>query len=271
MNKDLLTARQNFEKLGTNYSPAENITISHEAIANVNCYWFSNKNNKPGNKLIIYLHGGCFVLGSINSHKALVSHLANELHLPVCFIEYSLAPEHPFPMAINEIVKVYKKIQDPKKYDEIILIGDSAGAALAMSVISKLNKQKITGPSKLLMISPWIDLRNNNDSLFTNAAIDPVLTKESLEKFTSLYLGKTSLAEANPIETMFGDFPPTLILVGDREILLDDSKLAYYVISKIQPVTNFSIYENVTHVWLLDNIQSKSSKEAIQEISTFIS
>jgi acetyl esterase/lipase len=120
------------------------------------------------------------------------------------------------------------------------------------------------------MLSPWIDLRINSATIINNAAVDPVLTKNSLRKYTELYLGGKSLSEANPIENMFGDFPPTLILVGEREILLDDSKLVFSLISKNQPMTRLTVYENATHVWLLDDLQTLPSRNAIDEMKTFI-
>lgn len=209
-------------------------------------------------------------MGSIHSHKALVSHLAKACNLPILFIEYSLAPEHPFPQAINEIRKVYQKLTADFTSHDFIFMGDSAGAALSMSVISVLNEKHMKSPSQLIMISPWIDLRNNSNSITANAALDPVLTKESLENYTQLYIGKADLHKANPIETLSGRFPRTLILAGTNEILLDDSKMAYSKIVQNQTDTRLKIYDGATHVWLLDDIQSGFSKDAIDEIRSFI-
>jgi len=270
MNNKINNARSDFEKLGTLYKKADNVIIEKEIIEKINCYWFYKNEIKPENKIIIYLHGGCFVLGSINSHQALVSHFADELDTPVLFIEYGLAPENPFPSAINDILKVYQYILHKKQIQDIAFMGDSAGAGLSMSVISILNKKNIVKPRQLVMLSPWIDLSGSSHSITSNAVIDPILTKEQLQSFTSLYLGSNKVSDANPIEIMFGDFPPTLILVGSCEILLDDSKMAYSKISDKQPVTKLKVYENQTHVWLLDDIQTEASKNAIEEIRDFI-
>jgi epsilon-lactone hydrolase len=270
MGTEINTSRINFDKLGTQYKKANNVTVEKEIIENINCFWLFKKGTKIENRIIIYLHGGCFVLGSINSHQALVSHFADKLDIPILFIEYSLAPENPFPIAIIEILKVYQFIQLKNKKVDTIFMGDSVGAGLSMSVISILNKKSIKKPSKLIMLSPWIDLSLNNKSIIENADVDPILSKEQLEKFTALYLGNTKLSEANPIETIFEDFPPTLILLGSSEILLDDSKIAYATITEKQPNTKIKIYENQTHVWLLDYIDSEPSKNAIEEINNFI-
>jgi acetyl esterase/lipase len=219
---------------------------------------------------MIYLHGGCFVLGSIHSHQALVSHIADKCKIPILFIEYSLAPENPFPSAINEILEVYQQLLKNSQPKDILFMGDSAGSALCMSVISILNRKNLALPKQLIMISPWIDLRCNSQSITGNAAIDPVLTKEQLQTYTALYLGGSNLPEANPIETLYGVFPPTLILTGSREILLDDSSMAYNKISETQPLTKWKVSEGQTHVWLLDDIGSDASREAIEEISQFV-
>ncbi|MDP4264944.1 MAG: alpha/beta hydrolase [Bacteroidota bacterium] len=271
MDNKINISRSNFEKLGTLYKKADNVIIEKEIIKKINCYWLYKNEIKPGNKIIIYLHGGCFVLGSINSHQALVSHLADELDIPVLFIEYGLAPENPFPSAINDILEVYQYILQKKQTQDIVFMGDSAGAGLAMSVISILDKKNINKPAHLVMLSPWIDLNASNNSITSNAAIDPILTKEQLQLYTSLYLGSSKVSAANPIEIMAGNFPPTLILVGSREILVDDSKMAYSKISEKQPLTKLKVYDNQTHVWLLDDIQTEASKNAIKEIRNFIS
>ena len=94
----------------------------------------------------------------------MVSHISDVLDTPILFIEYSLAPEHPFPQAINEILKVYKYIRAVDIYDEIIFMGDSAGAGLALHVISLITQKNMIRPSGLIMLSPWIDLKNNSNS-----------------------------------------------------------------------------------------------------------
>ncbi len=270
MDKKINISRNNFEKLGIKYEKAGNVIIEKEIIENISCYWFNSTDTKSKDKIIIYLHGGCFVLGSINSHQALVSHFADILGTPILFIEYSLAPENPFPSAINEILKVYQFLLLKNKIQDIIFMGDSAGAGLSMSVISTLNKKNIAKPKQLVMLSPWVDLSVSSNSITRNADTDPILTKEQLQNFTSLYLGNNKLSDANPIETIYGNFPPTLLLVGSSEILLDDSKMAYSTIADKQPVTKLKIYENQNHVWLLDDIHSEPSKSAIGEINNFI-
>lgn len=269
MNEQINNVRKEFEKLGTLYNRSENVTVTREIIDNVVCYWFNPKEKTSTNRLIIYLHGGCYVLGSIQSHEALVSHFCEQLALPILFVEYSLAPEKPFPAAVNEIEKVYKQILSRYPENNIILMGDSAGAGLAISLLSRVNKTVIKQPIYLIMLSPWIDLACNNDSLLENKDLDPILTKKALQDYSSMY-GGNKLSEANPIDNMDGKYPPTLILVGSGEILLDDSKAIYNKIASHQQKVKLSIYNNQHHVWMLEDVHKEESKRAIKEIKEFI-
>nr|WP_294861086.1 alpha/beta hydrolase [uncultured Fluviicola sp.] len=266
----IISARSGFEHLGKAYSFAENITVNKTVIENVDCYWFGNESlvNKP--KIVVYLHGGGFVLGSIRSHQALVSHLSKQLSLPILFIEYSLAPEKPYPNAINDILSVYRHLlrQNPKA--DIIFMGDSAGGGLAVSTISRINEREMKPPAVMVLLSPQVDLSCSNESFITNAKSDPVLTQKFVQEYSNLYIGDSKLAEANPIETMFGQFPPTLILVGSGEVLLDDSRSIYQKLIRQQVNAKLSIYDNQHHVWMLKDIHTAASKRAIKEIYDFI-
>jgi monoterpene epsilon-lactone hydrolase len=271
MDMNIREIRSNFEKVGILYNAADNIEIEKESIETVTCYWFYKAKAKSTSRVIVYLHGGCYVFGSIDSHRALVSHLASETNSTILFIEYSLAPESVFPTAINEVLKVYNHLVTKLKAPSISFMGDSAGPGLITSVVSILNKEKNNiNLRQCIMLSPWVDLRNNSESITKNKDIDPVLTKEGLEFFASLYIGNNKLSEINPIETLFGTFPPTLILVGTNEILLDDSRELFSKIAAAQPLTELTIYENQTHVWLTNNIYSEPSKRAIEQIKKFV-
>ena len=271
MDMNIREIRSNFEKVGSLYNAADNIEIEKESIETVTCYWFYKAKAKSTSRVILYLHGGCYVFGSIDSHKALVSHLADETNSTILFIEYSLAPESVFPTAINEVLKVYNYLVTKIKTPSISFMGDSAGPGLITSVVSILNKEKNnTNLRHCIMLSPWVDLRNNSGSITNNKNIDPVLTKEELDVFASLYAGNNKLSEINPIETLVGPFPPTLILVGTNEILLDDRRMLFSELVSKQHLTELTIYENQTHVWLTNDIYSESSKKAIEQIKTFI-
>jgi epsilon-lactone hydrolase len=270
MYKKIILSRRNFDKLGENYPKASGVIIKKQIVENIECFWFKTAKSANCSKIAIYLHGGCFVFGSVRSHHAFVSHLAKYLDIPVLFIEYSLAPEKPYPNAVNDIFNVFRQIKIQNPLSNIVLIGDSAGGWLSMALLSKLNKLRLQPPKYNIMISPWIDLSCSNNSITENSNIDPILNKTRLLELVSLYISNHDLSKINFFENTGKDFPSTLILVGSREILLDDSRLIYNKIIKVQPNTTLSIYENQTHVWLLDNIDSEHSKNALKEIKKIL-
>lgn len=257
-----------FETLGEIYPVNSSVKISEAEISDVKCYWFEPQN--LGTEIIIvYVHGGSFALGSINSHKAMVSHIAERTKTKILFIEYSLAPEHPFPTAINEIVKVYEELLRTNPNSRIIFIGDSAGGGLVVSSIHSITEKDIKQPSSVLLISPWLNLKCNTNSYKMRQHLDPILTKQNLLKYAQYYNGQHG-SLGDPNELIFSSFPPTLLLVGTNEILYDDAKNFYDYIKPFQLNTILKAYPNQTHVWLLTNIDSDVSKETLQDISDFI-
>jgi monoterpene epsilon-lactone hydrolase len=270
MSDNIILSRCDFEKLGDIYPPAENVTIEKVIFENIDCYWFRYNDDLNSNKIAVYLHGGCYVFGSMHSHKALVSNFAKDLALPFLLIEYGLAPEKPYPNAINDVLSVYRHLLSRYPDNEIILMGDSAGAGLCVALLSKVNEYGLRAPEYMIMISPWIDLSCSNSSMTLNADKDPVLQKERLLELASLYTGNQNLSDINPTVNLPDKFPPTLILIGSDEILLDDSKFIYNKAISTQAKTKLSIYEKQSPVWLLENINTEQSQKAIREIKTFI-
>jgi monoterpene epsilon-lactone hydrolase len=258
-----------FNGLGNIYPPDASVKISAEQIEGVSCYWFT-PGNFDKNKTVIYLHGGMFVLGSIETYRAMVSHFASAFSTKVLFIEYALAPEKPFPNGINDILKVYRKITGQYPGAKITLMGDSAGAALAATLIKKAAEEKLQTPSGAVFLSPWVYLRGNTSSYETRKKLDPILTKEKLMEYAGYYVAD-NWSEADPGQFTFNSFPPLLILVGSNEILFDDSKLFFEKIKALQPNTQMKEYENQVHGWPLLDIRSDAAKDAIAGMEKFIS
>jgi acetyl esterase/lipase len=258
-----------YETLGKIYPPDNTVAVTETTIAGVKSYWF-NQDLINQNKIIIYLHGGVYALGSINSYRAMISHLAKTLNSPILYIEYSLAPEKTFPTAKNEIFSVYNELK--KKYPDLTftIIGDSAGGGLAITLVHDCIESKVALPNSLALISPWIDLNTKNNSYLTKQALDPILSKKMLHDHAVLY-APDNLKEANPAELKFKKFPPVFLLVGTDEVLNDDSKKFYNVVKPIQKNAKLKEYNGQKHVWLVSDIHSKESVAAMNDIKEFIS
>lgn len=257
-----------YETLGKIYPAESSVPVNETTIAGVKAYWF-NQDLTSQKHIVIHLHGGMFALGSINSYRAMISHLSKNLNLPVIYIEYSLAPEKPYPVAINEIVKVYNELR--KKYPgyKFSITGDSAGGALAIELVYKTIEEKVPAPGCVVLISPWVDLKTQNPSYVTKQAVDPILSKKTLRDHAVLYNPK-NIKQADPSELKFKSFPPIFVLVGSDEVLLDDAKNFYTYIKPVQKKAKLKEFEGQKHVWLVSDIASKASVEAMNDIREFI-
>ncbi|MCS3799004.1 alpha/beta hydrolase fold domain-containing protein [Niastella sp. OAS944] len=257
-----------YETLGKAYPPDSTITVIGEEIAGVKSYWF-NQDQLTQKNIVIYLHGGVYTYGSVNAYRAMLTHLAKSLNSAILYIEYSLSPEHPFPAANNEILKVYRELQ--KKYPnyKITIMGDSAGGGLAISLVNDAQKYNLSMPASLALISPWIDLKCINNSYVTKQSVDPILSKDYLYSHALMY-APDKIKEADPGEIKFKKFPPVLLLVGTDEVLNDDSKNFYAYIKPIQKKARLKEFEGQKHVWLFSHIDSPASLEAINDIKEFI-
>ena len=258
-----------YETLGQAYPKDSSIAEEATEIAGVKTYWFNQKQLSQKN-IIIYLHGGVYTYGNINAYRAMVSHLARSLNAPIVYIEYSLSPEHPFPTANNEVLKVYTALK--KKYPgyKITIIGDSAGGGLAITLVHDAQEANLPIPDAIALISPWIDLKCVNNSYATKQAVDPILNKDFLYSHALMYAGN-KMKEADPSELKFKKFPPVFLLVGTNEVLNDDSKNFYSYIKPIQAKAKLKEFPGQTHVWVFSNVNAPASVEAISDIKEFIS
>jgi monoterpene epsilon-lactone hydrolase len=260
--------RAAFDSLGNIYPADSSVEISAEPIEGVTCYWFV-PDRFDKDKIVIYLHGGMFVLGSIEGYKAMISHFASAFSTKILFIEYALAPEKPFPNAVNEILIVYRELVNIYPDAKITVMGDSAGGGLSATLIKMAYEEKLQMPASVILISPWVYLRGNTESYETRKKMDPILTKDKLMEYANYYVGD-HWNEADTGQFTFNSFPPLLILVGSNEILFDDSKLFYEKIKRLQPDTQMKEYENQVHGWPLIDIKSNAAKDALTSIEKFI-
>jgi acetyl esterase/lipase len=266
--KDIKQHRDEFDQLGKLYPQEASVKVEQATINGVNTYWFTPQDSTE-NKIIIWLHGGVYALGSVRSHGALVSHVASKLKTKVLFVDYALSPEHPYPAANHDVFAVYSALLEEYPGYKIGFIGDSAGGGLSVSTVSRIIKEELPLPYAVAMLSPWIDLTAKNPSYETNKDKDPILSKGLIQHATADYLGGTAIEVANPKDMVLSAFPPVLIAVGTNEVLEDDSRNFYYVVRRIQPDSILSIYEDQLHVWPLANIHSEASQRFLGELADF--
>ena len=231
-------------------------------------------------KCILYFHGGGYVAGSPETHQNLITSIAEKSNLKVYAIDYSLAPEKPFPAALNDAVKSFKCLLRMGYNSQNIFIGgDSAGGNLSIVTILKLQESREPLPSKVFLLSPWADLTGEGSSIKENSLSDPYLsyddwlnTSKSMKKNVEQWYAPNqdyTNPLISPVFANFKNFPQTLIQVSNIEILFSDSITISNNLKNGNNGVKLSIYENLPHVWQIFEFLPES-KKALIEISNFL-
>ena len=221
--------------------------------------------------VILYCHGGGYSTGSRVYARTLTTKLAMSTSMDVLSFDYRLAPEHPYPAATEDAMKVWNYLM-LLGYGarDVILAGDSAGGNLALSLALQLKAQKRLLPRGLILMSPWTDLTASGQSHETKAAIDPVLNAGYLAEMTGNYAAKEKLNDPF-ISPLFGDyegFPPVYIQVGENEVLLDDSVMLYRKLLHANVSVRLDRFPGMWHVFQMSPF--KTAYEAIDKNAEFI-
>ena len=224
-------------------------------------------------KVVLYVHGGGYVMGSAGSHRDMTGRLSKAAGARVLSLNYRLAPEHPFPAPVDDAVAAYRwLLAQGISPGNIAVAGDSAGGGLAIATLLALRDAGEPLPAAGIGISAWVDMEGTGESMTTRAAVDPVVQKEGLLGMAKLYLGdadpKSPLAA--PLHADLGGLPPLLLQVGDAETLLDDStRLAEKARAAGVDVT-LKVWDEMPHVWHLFAPILPEGRQAIDEIGSFV-
>ncbi len=226
----------------------------------------------PEEKVLLYIHGGGFISGGCSSHRTYVAKFAKECNLKSLVFDYRLAPEHPFPAALDDCVEAYSWLLNQGYTPENIAVGgESAGATYVLSLLLALKEKKIALPKVAFSISPVTDLRCQGASFQYNLKHD-IAPAGSSEFWAKLYYGESD--PTNPlVSPQFGDFtglPPIYICVGTHEIHLDDC-LSVAKKAKDQGVdVTLGKWENMVHAFPLMTPMFPEATEAFVEICTYV-
>lgn len=212
---------------------------------------------------MLYLHGGGYIIGSAATHKGLSGHLAKTSGCLVATLDYRLAPEHPFPAALDDAEAAWQALIDEGFAPEHIAIaGDSAGGGLAIALAMRLRDTHQPMPSSLTVFSPWTDL--TQQTLYSPAC-EPVLQARWTAKAATLYAGDESLR--NPLlSPVFGNFqglPPMLVQVGSQEILLNDAERLASAARAAGVKTQLEVFNNLWHVFQVHSGQLDRATAAV--------
>ena len=222
--------------------------------------------------ILLYFHGGGFRIASALAYRSYGSHLAAVLGARVLLVEYRLAPEHKFPKAVDDCFTVWESLlAEGIDTGRIVIAGDSAGGGLAASVTMHALADGVL-PAGVICCSPWVDLTITADTYDTNAESDKLFSRTSAEEAAPAYLGGAD--PMNPIASpLFGDWdgaPPLLILVGDAEVLLDDSRKLADVAKAAGVDVTLSVYPEMPHIWTMSYPAFPEAVEGVTEMAEFV-
>jgi epsilon-lactone hydrolase len=223
--------------------------------------------------VILYLHGGGYVIGSIKTHRELAARLSRAAAARVLLIEYRLAPEHPHPAAVEDATAAYRWLLGigvaPSR---MVIGGDSAGGGLTVATLVALRDAGQPLPAAGVCLSPWVDLEGVGESMATKAAVDPMVQRDPLRKMAAMYLAgqdpRTPLAA--PLYADLSGLPPLLIQVGTAETLLDDSIRLAERARKAGVAVSLETWEDMIHVWQAFASLLPEGQQAIERIAAFI-
>ena len=264
--------RSTLDGFGAQVPLAEDVTCEIVDAGGVPAEWIT----APGaaNDCVIYhLHGGGYVAGSVSTEREAISRLSRAGGARALAIDYRLAPEHPFPAAVEDSTTAYRWLLssgvDPSR---VVIAGDSAGGGLTMATLLALRDAGDPLPAAAVCLSPWVDLEMSGESMTTKADVDPTVQRSGNLRIAQIYLAgadpRTPLAAP-----LYGDLtglPPLLIQVGSAETLLDDSKrLAERARSAGVDVT-LEVWEDMIHVWQFFAATLPEGQQAIDRIGAFI-
>lgn len=224
-----------------------------------------------GPEVILYLHGGAYTLGSVSTHRHWIARLVKAAGVRGLAINYRLAPEHPFPAALEDSLGFYRwLLEEGVEPGRILLAGDSAGGGLALAALLRLRDGDMPLPAGAICLSPWTDLALTGASLDTKAEADPILNREMLRANAAHYIGDQP-ATAPLVSPLYADLtglPPLLIQVGSDEVLLNDSTRLAERAQAVGVDVRLEIWEEMFHVFPMFPFLPES-RRALESILRF--
>ncbi len=270
-NADIEKHRQSQDHIGEILGNTREIHYEEFQIGEMNAEWVSVNQAHIKKYVILYCHGGGYSTGSSKYARTLTSKLASCACMKVLSFDYRLAPEHPYPAALEDAMKAwdYLMLQGYGAGD-VIVAGDSAGGNLALALTLQLKKQRRMLPRGLVLMSPWTDLTSSGKSFETKAEMDPILSAEYIDRMKQAYAAGQDLEEPliSPLWGDHTDFPPVCIQVGENEILYSDARRLYERMQEEHVAVKFMQFAGMWHVFQMSPF--KTAYEAMDRIAEFI-
>lgn len=230
---------------------------------------YRNTTNKG---IVLFIHGGGFAFGSVKTHRSSVAYLCRRTGMTGYIPEYRLAPEHKYPIPLDDCIAAYKGVLERHPDRPIHLFGDSAGGSLAAGMIHRMKREGIKMPDSLVLMSPWLDLRPDSESIVKNRDEDSLFDKDDLLHYAKFYLDEKDANEVD-VSPLLGEvdyFPQTLIQVAENELLYFDSLRFAEKLKAAKVPFTLQVEEFLFHSWQLFPDYVPEARESLRKAEAFI-
>ena len=264
--------RFGFGLLGKRFPASDTVQVKEVDVAGIPAEWIVAAGTET-DRVILYLHGGGYVIGSPATHRGLAERLSRSAAARVLVIDYRLAPEHPFPAAVEDASKAYRWLLDsgvaPR---QMAIAGDSAGGGLTVATLVALRDAGEPLPSAGVCQSPWVDMEGLGESMTARSGLDPMVQKEGLMVMAGMYLNGADPRSplAAPLYADLQDLPPLLIQVGTSETLFDDATRLAERAKAAGVDVSLEPWDDMIHVWQLFASELPEGQQAVDRIGNFV-
>jgi monoterpene epsilon-lactone hydrolase len=269
---ELAERRKRLDALGGAFEIARDVTVTRLTIGSMQAEWSSTPGADPA-RVILFLHGGGYAQGSLDSHRHIVTEAGRDAGARTLALNYRLAPENPFPAALDDALESYRfLLAEGIAPRRIAVAGDSAGGGLTVALLVALRDAGLPLPGCAWCISPWIDMEALGESMTSKAAIDPMISKPYIVELASAYLGGADPRAplAAPLYADLSGLPPMLIQVGAAETLLDDSIRLAARAGAADVAVTLEIWPEMIHVWHIFHPHLAAGRRAIADAGAFM-
>src|SRR6516225_6746493 len=269
---DYRQRRKDFDARASEYKIAPDVTVEPVTANGVRAEWTSTPGDDRDSALL-WLHGGGYVIGSLVSHRHVVSEAGRAAKAWALALDYRLAPEHPFPAAVEDAVSGYRYLLSRGiRPGRVAIAGDSAGGGLVVAAMLAIRDAGLAQPACGWCISPWVDMEGIGETMSTKAAADPMVQREGLVEMARLYLNGADPRSplAAPIYADLRGLAPLLIQVGAAETLLDDAIRLAKAAGAADVRVDLQVWPEMVHVWHLFHPELKAGRRAIEAGGAYV-
>jgi acetyl esterase/lipase len=265
--------RERLDAIGSVWPVADDVKLEAVDVSGLRGEW-SMAPGSDASRVLMFFHGGGYCSGSIVSHRRMVTEAGRAAKVRTLAVAYRLAPEHPFPAAYDDALTAWYFLRNERiPAGRISVGGDSAGAGLAVALISRLRQAHEELPACAWLVSPWTDLTMSGSTLTTKDAVDPIIHKQYLNELADAYLPAgidRKDPRVSPLYADFKDFSPILIQVGSAETLLDEAIRFAGAAGAADVSVTLEIWPHMIHAWHLWNAHLELGRRALVDAGAFM-